>query len=166
MIITVPNAPIPLSMLASNGLSTLFGRARIYDKNALLVDTVSLNHIVDGLYSGLYTPTVEGVYGVVYQFFDDIGFTVPSDFERKIEVLDVDSMRTNILRILGLLHENTVVDQQTYNTNNQLLTARIRAYDSKTNADLAGATGLLFTWHANATFSGQHLTNFKITRDP
>ena len=83
-----------------------------------------------------------------------------------METLDVSDERINIKRILGLVHENSVVDMQTYNSNGRLLTARIRAYDSKTNADLAGLTGLLFTWNMSATYLGLSLTNYKITLEP
>lgn len=69
-------------------------------------------------------------------------------------------------RILGLLHENTVVDQQVYDGNGYLISSRIRAYDTKTNADAAGSFGLMYTWTMTASYTGANLTNFKIVREP
>ena len=166
MLLATTNVPTPLHMLAANGQTNLFGRARVYDENTVLVDTISLSHVVEGIYSNTYTPTTEGIYSIVYQFFVDPGLTVPAAFDKVVETLDVNSVRTNVMRILGLVHDNSVVDQQTYNADRQMLSARIRNYDSKANADLAGVTGLLFTWNVVASYTGLNLSNFKITRDP
>jgi len=165
MLWATPNVTLSLQAIAADGLGTYFGQAKIYDFNGLLVTSVSLFHIMDGIYSNGYTPTTEGIYTIIYRLFTDPGLTIPANFERAVETLDVNSIRTNITRLLGLVHDNAVVDNQTYNGTGQLLTARIRAYNSKTNADLAGATGLLFTWFVTASYTGLNLTNFKITRD-
>lgn len=166
MLLATPNIPVPLHTLAADGSTGLYGQARIYNSAGSLVTTISLTHTSEGLYVASYTPTTEGVYSIIYQLYTDVARTIPANFEKGMETLDVNSERTNIIRILGLVHENAVFDQQTYNGSGQLLTGRIRSYDSKTNADAAGLTGLLFTWHITASYTGAALTSYKITRDP
>lgn len=165
MLLATTNKQVSLTALAADGGTAYYGDARVYDKNGVLVTTLSLSHTVEGLYVVGYVPPAEGYFTIIYQLFTDPAKTIPAMLDRGVEMLDVSDERTNIKRILGLVHENSVVDMQTYNGTGQLLTARIRNYDSKTNADLAGATGLLFTWFLTATYSGLNLTNFKITRD-
>src|SRR5574343_219934 len=160
MLLATVNEAVTLSMLASDGRTDLYGQARVYNSAGSLVATLSLTHVAEGIYAVQYTPTVEGYYSVAYQLYFDAGFAVDSDYENKGEALDVNSFRTNILRNLGLDHENTVVDQQTYDVDGNLQTARVRAYDSAANAASAAAvspaaynTGLKFTWNVNAEYS-------------
>jgi hypothetical protein len=80
--------------------------------------------------------------------------------------LSVATLLDNTIRTLGLLHENTVVDSQTYDGSGYLLTSRIRSYNSKANANTAGLTGLLYTWTMTASYTGANLTNFKIVAEP
>lgn len=165
MLLASPNVSIPLQALAANGDTSLFGQARIYDRNGAVVSTISLYHFAEGLYGTAYTPTVEGIYSVIYQFYKDVSHTIPADFEKAMETLDVNSERVNILRLLGLVYDNAVFDQQIYNGDNRLLSGRVRSYDSRTNALLAGTTGLLYTWFITAVYSGANLVDYKMTRD-
>lgn len=167
MLSVTVNQATTLSMLASDGRTDLFGQARVYNSLGTLVATVNLNHVAEGLYAASYTPAVEGVFSVVYQFYTDAGRTVDANYERQGEALDVNSYRTNILRLLGLVHENSVIDQQVYDSNDNLLSARIRSYDTAANALAAGATGLRFTWAATGTYAGAGvLTSWTITTVP
>jgi hypothetical protein len=166
VLLATPNVLIPLHVIAANGQTDLYGQVKIYSAIGVLVATVNLDHIVDGLYGTTYVPVTEGIYTLVYALYTDLGRTVAAKFDREVETLDVNSERINIVKLLGLVHENTVFDQQTYNGNGQLLTGRIRSYDTKTNADLASGSGLLFTWHISAAYSGTNLIDYKLTRDP
>lgn len=166
MLLATPNEPVPLHALAANGQTDLYGLARIYDSVGALVSTVTLNHLNEGLYGGTFTPTVQGVLTVVYQLYLDSSHTNPAEFDKEIETIDVSDERTNIMRILGLMHENAVFDQQTYNGVGNLISGRVRAYNNKINAELAGLTGLLFTWNIQAIYNANNqLVNFMIKRD-
>lgn len=55
-------------------------------------------------------------------------------------------------RVRGLLNENAVQDQQSYDGNSRLTNARIRCYDSAANATAAGATGLIRQYTVTATY--------------
>ena len=165
MLFATPGVSLPLHALASDSNGSLYGQARVYDGAGIIVTTVSLTHVTEGLYVGSYIPASEGMYTAIYQLYTDALHTIPADYTKQIESIDVDSYRTNILRLLGLVNENSVVDQQVFAAPGKLLTARIRSYDSKTNADAAGLTGLRFTWFVTAMYTGDNLSNFKITRD-
>jgi hypothetical protein len=171
MLLATVNEPVTLSMLASDARADLFGQVRVYNSSNTLVATINLNHMAEGVYTAQYTPTVEGYFNLAFQLYFDAGRTIDAGYERQGEILDVNSFRTNILKNLGLDHENTVVDQQTYDVDGNLQTARIRAYDSATNATNAAAvspssynTGLKFTWNVNAEYSLGLLSKYFIVR--
>jgi hypothetical protein len=173
MLLATVNEAVTLSILASDGRTDLFGQARVYNASGSLVSTVNLNHVAEGLYSINYTPTTEGYFNVIYQLYFDAGRTVDAGYDHQGETLDVNSFRTNILRVLGLLHENAVVDQQTYDGDGNLLTARIRSYNNSTNASNASAvspaaynTGLLFTWQVDAAWASGEAVKYTIVRVP
>ena len=159
------NEAVPLQVLAADGKTDLFAQATLYSEGAALT-TLAVPHIDGGLYGTTYTPTAEGYLSVVYRFFYDAGLTIPADYDLEAEAIEVSSDKTNILRILGLLHHNAVLDQQVYDPDGNLLTARIRAYDTRAHADLAGLTGLLFTWSVVAVYTGGRVSDFRIKEAP
>jgi len=80
----------------------------------------------------------------------------------------------NLLRALGMLHENSVMDQTSFNGSNNLLNGRLRIYDSKANADAALAaspgiynTGKLAEYAITATYTGggTNLATYKVSRE-
>jgi len=171
MLLATVNQPVLLSILAADGKVGLYARAQIYDSSGGFVTSVSLPAVSGGLYQSNYTPATEGYFSVLYQLFLDAGFTQDAGYEFQAEALDVSSFRTNILRLLGLLHENSVVDLQTYDGDGNLLTARIRAYDNATDATAAAAaspatynTGKLFEWDVTATYTTGNLSKYDILR--
>ena len=165
MLLATPNRPVPLHAIASDGASGLYCTAKIFDATGTQVASIPLTYTSNGLYVGAYTPTQVGVYTVLYQLFKDSARTQSAGYDQEAETIDVNDDRSNVARILGLMYENSVFDQQVYNAQNNVVSGRIRAYDSKTNAELAGPQGLLYTWAVNAVYNlnGQ-LTNFIIKR--
>jgi hypothetical protein len=160
------NEPVPLQALANDGNTGLFVRVTVLSPTLVVVATLYPLHVVKGLYSVNWTPTSEGYYSAIYEFFTDPGYTtVAYDYPQQGETVEVNSDKTNILRLLALEHENTVLDQHTYDGAKRLLTSRLRGYNSAANAALAGVTGLLFEWHISATYDGLGRNNlFKIDR--
>lgn len=173
MLLATVNESAILSMLASDGRTDLHAQARVYNSLGALVITLNLTHVAEGLYTINYTPATEGYYNVIYQLYFDSNHTVDAGYEHQGEVLDVNSFRTNILRILGLAHENAVVDLQAYDVDGNLLQARVRSYDTGVNAQAAASisptaynTGLRFTWQVDATYSSGNLSKYGIIRLP
>jgi len=156
--------PVPIQVQVSTGQSDLFGLAKVYNLSGTLVTTIPLPHIVGGLYGDTHTFTDGGHYTVVYQLFTDVGLSTPSTFDIEAEAIEANSDKTNILRILGLTHDNVRIDEQTYNTEGHLLTSRIRHYDTEANADAGGLSGLLNTWQVTATYTAGALSDYRVTR--
>lgn len=119
---------------------------------------------------------------IVYEV--DGGVSIPTESVRyvsgKISVQDVlldqsiSSVGDGVLRALGLLHENSVFDQSTFDVNNNLLSARVRIYNSKANADAASAaspaaynTGKVAEYLITASYvpSTPNLTKYTVTRE-
>lgn len=171
LLLATPNVATPLHAVASDGATALFVQAKIYDALGALVTTIPLPHVVAGLYVASYTPPTEGLFTVIYTFYTDPGFTIPALYDVGVETLDVNSERTNILRLLGLLHENAVVDLNVYDADENLTSARIRVYDSSANATAASAispaaylVGLRFEYTVTATYAGGLLKKYVINR--
>lgn len=79
---------------------------------------------------------------------------------------------TDLVRVLGMSHENSVLDQTTYTVDNNLLSGRMRIYDSKANADAAQAaspgiydTGKIAEYAIIATYTGTNLVTYKVSRE-
>jgi len=68
----------------------------------------------------------------------------------------IDTQAAQLIRILGLNHENFVMDPVTFDVNGSLLTGIVRLYDSKANADTDdGATGLIHTYNIKSVRTTQ-----------
>lgn len=143
----------------------LYGKAVIIDSTGSTVDEVNLESIgSDGLYRGEYTFSSIGEYAIVADLFFNVDRDIPTGHDGGGETVRVTEIETNIMRILGLNHENAYMDQQVF-TNGHLVSARLRVYDSKTNAQLGGATGVIFTYTIQASYVNGEPTSFKILRD-
>lgn len=168
------NEPVPLQVFVPDGNTGLFARVRIIDTLGAIVTTLYPLHQTLGLYAVTWTPTSEGYFSAVYDLFLDAGLTLPADYERDAETLEVSSDKTNITRLLGLHHENSLLDMEVYGTNGRLASARLRMYNSAANLAAAfasspagGTTGLLFTWQITATYDGMNQSKtFQIARVP
>ena len=161
------NEAIAVQMLASDGDTSLFGRFRVYDSGGTLKTTINLPHLAEGLYGAEWTPDTEGHYGAVYELFFDSGRTNSAIdlFPKQGESIEVSSDKTNITRLLGLVHDNAVLDQTNYNSDGRLVSARLRIYDTKTNAQAAGATGKLFEYAIATVFVAGLVNTYTMTRE-
>jgi hypothetical protein len=157
---------IPLQVQVGDGRTNLYPRAKLYDSSGSLLNTLSLTHVDNGLYSILHTINSEGFFTVAYELFEDAGFMTPSaDYDIESELIEANSDKTNILKIIGLTYDNSVLDGHFYDEEGFLLSVRVRNYDSKANAILAGATGLVNTWNIAATYSSGRLNTYKVLRE-
>lgn len=84
--------------------------------------------------------------------------------ETKIDTLtsSLSALTSDIETILALLHENSEVVNQTYDSNGNLLTAIIKHYASAT--DLENQTGAIRTFELTASYTSNLLTDFQIKR--
>ncbi len=160
------NEPVPVQALANDGRTTLFVRATILKPDLSVETTLYPTHVTTGLYSVNWVPSAEGFFSCIFEFFEDALYSVPAmDYPNAGESIEVSADKTNIMRLLGLNHENAVFDNQTYDGAKRLTGGRLRAYDSKANAIAAGVTGLLYEWNVVAAYDMQEkATLFRIER--
>lgn len=156
----------PLQVQVGTGSDVLYARVKVYDITGSLSFTLSLPHIDNGLYGDTHTFTTGGFYTAVYQIFEDAGFITTANFDIEAETIEANSDKTNILRLLGLTHDNVFIDGHVYDANNNLTSTRVRHYDSKANAESHGASGLLNTWTVTATYALERLNTYTIVREP
>lgn len=158
------NEIVPLQILVSDGNDLLFGRVTIYDSLGALVTTLDTNNFTEGLYSVNWTPNTEGYYSFIGELFSDSLKTIPASYDKVTELIEVSSQKNNILRLLGLVHQNSVVDNATYDPDGNLISSRLRCYDSAINAIPGGSSGLLFEYEINATYSNNMMTTFTLKK--
>ena len=164
MLVAHINEPIQFRAVVADGNAGLFPRARFYDSAGTLVTTLNLTHLAEGVYGASYAAATEGYFTVMVEYFSDSGHTTEAAYLRTSEDLEVSSEKSNIARLLGLSQSNVVIDNQTYSANN-LISARIRTYDTKTHALAAGVTGLTGSYTMSAGYSGIQLTSYSVVQD-
>lgn len=178
---TVPakvGEPLPLVALLEDGNETQYPQAEIYESGGTTpIDTVDLDHKAKGRYEATWTPTTVGSYSSLFIIYSDTLHSVESIvYSRAVEQIfvsqsDVDDLASSIVRLLGLNHENAFIDTTIFDGNGQLLSARIRLYDSKANAQAAQdgdsySTGLVATYTMEADYqSPGKLRSYRYVRD-
>lgn len=166
MLRATPGEPIPLQVLLPDGQEDLHVRAIVLSSDGVEVTRFALPHQSMGLYSATWTPLLEGFYSVVYDVFHDEENTLSAGYDRDGEQLDVNSDKIHLMRLLGLQHENSVVDQQVFSPSGRLLSARIRAYNTAENAAAAANVGIRYVWTLQATYNNKdQLDSYKILRN-
>ncbi|MHA2334285.1 MAG: hypothetical protein ACXAEU_19815 [Candidatus Hodarchaeales archaeon] len=162
---TVGNSVV-LAMIIDGGVTGLFPQAEIYDGNSLEA-TIDLTDLGQGRYEGQWIPLSVGTYTTVFNVYQNNLHTVeltPLMVSREIEQIfvtssSVDNLAESIARILGLMKENAFIDNTVYDVNSMLLSARVRIFNTKINAQAATdggseTTGLIATYTMEATYEG------------
>jgi phospholipase/lecithinase/hemolysin len=152
-------------------------------------ETVTVTEQGDGYYYVTFTPEDAGTYSYLitqatYQpegWYNDILVRSYSNDDIKTDTTTIisnvntidtnvdtintklDTISTNILRLLGLSHENVYIDEQVYDANYSLTSARIRSYS------VAGSVGtdndVLATYTVTATYDGENLlTSYSVVK--
>ena len=155
---------VKLVLVLENGQTGLYPRAEVFD-SASLEATINLTDMGKGRYEGSWVPSSVGAYTALFSVYQDAGYSVeltPIMISREAEQVfvtqsGVDDLAAMIVRLLGLNKENTYIDNTTYDANSMLLTARLRVFDSKANAQAAteGGTGEVGTL-AEYTIDASH----------
>ena len=168
---------IPLTLVIDDGDIDQHPRAEIYLPNGISpVDQVALEHKNKGRYEDNWTPTLVGTYIVHYVVYLDVGRTIPSTkYSRELDQIFVtqssqDDILTLLIRIKGLVHENAFIDNTEFDECDQLVSARVRIFDTKSNCDAATdggseLTGLIETYQIQASFeTGTRMKTYKMVK--
>lgn len=173
------NARVAIRLLDSTGVpvtAVAFGSVAATIEKAdgttanMVMSGANWVEVTAGAFSGL------GKYDLVIpaSILDTPGMTVVAvtgpgaNFVGTFKVIANEEAETNVAvtRAMGLLHENSVMDQTIFDANNNLTNARFRIYNSKANANLAGGGGLLNTYTITATYTGDNLLTYKVVLEP
>jgi hypothetical protein len=96
--------------------------------------------------------SIENIYATLQQIMD--GGT--GLFDPATDSLHI--MAADLSRILGLLHHNAILDNQTYDANNQLISARLRVFDTAAHVPAtpggSETLGLLHEYTIEAEWDG------------
>ena len=163
---TTGNA-VPIVMVLEDGTEDQFPQVRIYTAGGTTpLSTLDMPHKHLGRYEVDFTPSTKGVFSAVFIVFSDAAHTIENiKFTREVEQIFVtddglDDLATKILRALGLLHENSFIDNTVFDAFGQLVAARLRAFDSAANVDAATdggseTTGLIATYEVVSVYEAQ-----------
>lgn len=165
MLVANLNELVPLQIQAADGRTDLYGQVRVYTTTGTPVDVLSAVHVADGIYSVNWLPVVEGYYNYVTQLYFDSGHTIDAGYEHGGDLIEVSTFKHSIVRLLGLHHENTVIDQQVYDGDGNLTAARVRCYDSKANALAASSLGIVAIYSVAAIYVAGQLTKYTMVRE-
>lgn len=157
------NQPVNLRVQAADGRADLFPRFRVYDDSGTVVATLDAAHLQDGLYGVDWTPTDEGLFTAQCRFYSDSGHTTDAEYDYGAEEIRVDSTRDTLARILGLVQQNVVIDQQVYDSDGNLTSARTRTYDTAAHALAGGATGMIARYAVSASYTAGRLVSYSVT---
>jgi hypothetical protein len=141
--------------------------------------------VVPSSWTEVDSTNIPGLYlaGITFDVMSEVGVLVFSFFSTASPVTDFTIMKFQVtgylnddfavllLRGLGLLHENSVLDLAIFDGNNNLTSGRLRVYDSKTHADAALAaspgtydTGKIGQYVIAATYVGVNLATYEVSR--
>lgn len=176
---TVPASvgdPVTLLLVLEDGNVSMFPQAEVYVAgSAVPLSTVDLAHMAKGRYEAVWTPTVVGTYSVLFVTYADAGHVVESlVYTREGEQIfvtqsHIDDIAAKLIRVLGLVHENAFIDNTTYDSNCMLLTARLRIFTTKAEAQAAtdgGAEPALETYTIDADYEGPgRMRQYRMVKD-
>ena len=158
---------VPLALLLEDGNESQYPQAEVYAPGGTTpLVTLNMVHKARGRYEANYTLATAGVVTVIFITYADTGHTVENiTYSREQEQLvitqyGVDDLALSLIRVLGLVHENTFIDNTVHDAFGQLTGARVRIFDSRVNAEAATdggseTTGLVATYDITSTYESQ-----------
>lgn len=156
--------PVPIAMILEDGNSSQYPQSEIYAQgSAVPLTTIDLLHKARGRYEANWTPSSVGTYSAVFLVYADAGHSIENIvYSREIEQIfvsqtGIDDLAAQVVRILGLVHENAFIDNTVHDALGSLVAARIRIFSSKDNVELATdggseTTGLIATYEIETTY--------------
>ena len=141
------------SLSASDFTEQLYNPSGVEVSGSIVVTYTELG---SGNYEAMYTPNVSGdwflaVYHTTYFPWGKTGIT-------RIYASDFDTLTDEHKRILGLIHENMYIDQTAFDADCNLISARVRIYDTPANVGTGAGVIGTYTITVNASGPGQFTT--------
>ena len=162
-------ATVPLVLLLSDGATNRYPRVEVFPAGASAPGWVlDLTHVARGRYESSFVPSQSGTYVAVFTVYSDPSHTVedvsyPREQEQIIVTNDnLDGISQKLIRLLGLSHENAFIDSTVYDASGQLVSARLRIFDSRDHAVAATdggneTAGLIAVYEITSRYEDQGL---------
>jgi len=140
----------------------------VYRDSAVVAATVTITEVgTSGEYKVAFTPSVDGFYSVqaLIQFNHEIWegeYEVGPDSIADDVVPVLDQLELDMVIVKALLHENAMLDSQTY-VSGQMTSARLRVFDDAVNVPAtpggSETTGLLAEFSLESTYTAGRFNN-------
>ena len=167
---------VTLVEVLPDGNTGVYPQAEVYDPGGTVpIAVVNLVHQVKGRYEGSWIPSSVGSYTALFIVYADAARTVESImYTREAEQIfvtssDIDDLASMLIRVLGLVHENVFIDNTTYDANSMLLTARLRVFATKAEAQAAtdgGSEVARETYSVDAAYEGAgKMRQYRMVKD-
>lgn len=94
MLLARPGESVPLVLVAEDGATDLFPRARVYSEGGTFVQNVDLSHVANGLYMVNYTlPAVALKYVILFTVYADAGHSIVDETHGQADgIIDAESL--------------------------------------------------------------------------
>jgi len=122
--------------------------------------TVTLVELGNGSYRSMFTLDTVGTYYLVV--YNDNYFPWGKAGSIRVTTSDMDQLNDKISRILGLTQENFYIDNTENDDEDNLLSSRIRIYDSASN--VGTNNGVIATYNMSAGYSGRVCEWYKMVK--
>ena len=133
------------------GLSNDSFTHELYNPNGVNVSssmTIYIDELNNGRYRLSLTPDLPGKWYLIVSH--PLHFPWGKESEIIISKNDIDSIAELLLRSIGLMQENYYLDSNMFDTQGNLISSRIRLYDSAVN--VGSDTGVEYTYSVSATY--------------
>ena len=139
-----------------SGIDTTAFTVYVYDPSGSEVSgsvSGSFVELGDGNYKYIFTPNSNGVWYAVVTHPNYFPWGKTDDIY--VDTSDLSGIYEIVRRTLGLVHHNFYIDQATYDEYGNMISARVRIYDSAANVGTASGVIETYMLTADATECGQ-----------
>lgn len=110
----------------------------------------SFTELGNGNYKYNFTPNANGIWYVIVTHPTYFPWGKTDDVQ--VYDNDISAIYNNVVKTLGLVHHNFYIDDATYDDSGQMISARIRIYDSAAN--VGTNTGVIETYRIEVDSTG------------
>lgn len=170
--------PVVFSLILEQGEDYFFPQVEVYAAGSVSPEvTLDLVHRAKGRYEAEWIPSSVGSFTAQFFIYVDAAHLVETVlYSREAEQVFVtqsstDDLAASLARVLGLVHENAFIDMTNFDAADQLLSARVRIFDSKSAVQAATdggveSTGLVATYSIEATYeSAGRMRQYRMTKE-
>ncbi len=135
---------VPVGVQLTDGSTDQFPQAVIRDQSDILIVTLDLNHLANGLYrpAAPFLMPENTFISVQYLTFSDAGHTTPSNFSIPIDIFVLDSSKSMKITISDKIDLKTVDDRFSAKLA-EAKPFKIEVKDSSANAQLVDESSII-----------------------